>query len=142
MSERSGAQISGKSFIQSLMILSLLMMLAGVLTRVLPAGAYETYFLDGRELINPNSFQYIDQPDFPVWRWFTAPIEVLGSGHGLSIIVIILFIFYRRQVFCYPGPQRYIKEQHPGYCLAFWRAKICFAPDYFAFAGLLDERSS
>lgn len=95
MSERSGAQISRKSFIQSLMILYLLMMLAGVLTRVMPAGA-------------------CDHP----------------------------FYFDRRQFFCYPGPQRCIKEQHPGYCLAFWRAKICFAPDYFAFAGLLDERSS
>ncbi len=92
MSDRSGAQISRKSFIQSLMILSMLMMFAGILTRILPAGSYETYIQDGRELINPNSFQYIDQPDFPVWRWFTAPIEVLGSEHGLSIIVIIIFI--------------------------------------------------
>jgi len=95
MSERSGVQISHKSFIQSLMILSLLMMFPGVLTRVLPACT-------------------CDHP----------------------------FYFDRRQFFCYPRPQLCIKEQHPGYCLAFWRAKIYFAPYYFAFAGLLDERSS
>jgi len=92
MSEKSGAQISRKSFNQSLVILFVLMMFAGVLTRLLPAGTYEIFIHDGRELIDPNSFQYVDQPDYPVWRWFTAPVEVLGSEHGLSIIVIIFFI--------------------------------------------------
>jgi uncharacterized ion transporter superfamily protein YfcC len=92
MSERSGAQISRKAFLQSLVILFVLMLIAGSLTRILPAGSYERVVQDGRELIDPDSFHYVDRPDYPVWRWFTAPLEVLGSEHGLSIIVIILFI--------------------------------------------------
>jgi uncharacterized ion transporter superfamily protein YfcC len=92
MAEKPGAQISRKSFFQSLVILFVLMMIAGVLTRVLPAGAYDTTYQDGRELIVPDSFRTIATPEYPVWRWFTAPIEVLGSENGLSIIVIILFI--------------------------------------------------
>ena len=92
MAEKAGAQISRKAFLQSLIILFVLMMFAGGLTRVLPAGSYDRVLQDGRELIDPGSFRYVDQPNYPIWRWFTAPIEVLGSEHGLIIIVIILFI--------------------------------------------------
>jgi uncharacterized ion transporter superfamily protein YfcC len=92
MAEKPGAQISRKSFMQSLVILFVLMMFAGVLTRILPAGVYDTYTQNEREMIDPDSFRYITPPDYPVWRWFTAPIEVLGSEQGLNIIVIILFI--------------------------------------------------
>ena len=41
MEEKSGAQISKKAFIQSVIILLVIMLVAGVLTRVVPAGAYE-----------------------------------------------------------------------------------------------------
>jgi uncharacterized ion transporter superfamily protein YfcC len=92
MNERAGAQINRKAFLQSLAILLGLMLLAGILTRVLPAGTYDTMIQDGRELIEPASFQFVESPHYPIWRWFTAPVEVLGSENGLSIIVIILFI--------------------------------------------------
>ena len=92
MNERAGAQINRKAFLQSLATLFGLMLFAGILTFVLPAGTYDRVMQDGRELIDPNSFHYVDRPDYPVWRWFVAPIEVLGSENGLAIIVIILFI--------------------------------------------------
>jgi uncharacterized ion transporter superfamily protein YfcC len=92
MNERAGAQINRKAFMQSLAILFVLMLFAGVLTRVLPAGIYDSVLEGGRELIDPDSFRYVESPHYPIWRWFTAPIEVLGSENGLSIIVIILFI--------------------------------------------------
>ena len=38
MDQKAGAQISQRAFIQSLVILFLLMMIAGVLTLVVPAG--------------------------------------------------------------------------------------------------------
>ena len=40
--QRAGAQISTKAFVQSVLILFILMLLAGVLTRVVPAGSYAT----------------------------------------------------------------------------------------------------
>ena len=92
MEDKAGAQISTRAFIQSVVILLLLMMIAGVLTRVIPAGSYARIEMDGREMVDPTSFQYIEQPDYPVWRWFTAPVEVLWGDDGLTIIVIILFI--------------------------------------------------
>ncbi|MEA4908851.1 MAG: YfcC family protein [Chloroflexi bacterium] len=91
--QKSGAQISTKAFIQAVVIIFILMMVSGILTRVIPAGQYARIQLDGREVIDPNSFQYVARPDFQVWRWFTAPVEVLFTPDGLSkVIPIIVFI--------------------------------------------------
>lgn len=91
--QKSGAQISVKAFVQAVVIIFVLMMVAGVLTRVIPAGSYTRVEVDGREVIDPGTFQYVERPDFPIWRWFTAPIEVLATPDGLSkVISIILFI--------------------------------------------------
>ena len=92
MEEKAGAQISRRAFVQSVVILFALMMVAGALTRIIPAGSFARLEVDGREVIDPASFQIIERPDYPIWRWFIAPVEVLGGPNGLTIIVIILFI--------------------------------------------------
>lgn len=94
MEQKAGAQISQRAFLQSLAILFVLMMIAGILTLAIPAGQYSRIELDGRETIDPGSFRYIERPDYPVWRWFIAPVEVLGSESGLTIIVIIVVLFF------------------------------------------------
>jgi uncharacterized ion transporter superfamily protein YfcC len=94
MEQKAGAQIGVRAFIQSIAILFTLMMVAGILTLVVPAGQYTHLEIDGRQTIDPASFQYIPRPDYPVWRWFVAPIEVLGSSSGLIVIVIILVLFF------------------------------------------------
>lgn len=92
MPEKAGAQISARAFLQSLLILLALMLLAGVLTRIIPAGAYLRVIEDGRELIDPQSFTLSTQPEYPVWRWFTAPVEVLWGPDAIIIITIIVFL--------------------------------------------------
>ncbi|HVN54539.1 MAG TPA: hypothetical protein VMT46_09435 [Anaerolineaceae bacterium] len=92
MNEKAGAQISQRAFLQSLIILLVLMVLAGVLTRVVPAGSYTRVLVNGRETIDPASYHLVQKPDYPVWRWFTAPFEVLASPDGATVIVIILFL--------------------------------------------------
>lgn len=92
MEQRSGAQISRKAFIQSFIILLAIMLIAGVLTLVVPAGSYQRLDVDGRQVIDPASFTRIESPGYPVWRWFTAPVEVLAGPDGLTIIVIIVFL--------------------------------------------------
>lgn len=92
MEEKAGAQISRKAFIQSILILLVLMILAGILTRTIPAGAYQRTYLDGREMVIPDSFHYTNNPDYPIWRWFTAPIEVLWGPDNATIIVILIFL--------------------------------------------------
>jgi len=94
MEQRAGAQIGKRAFIQSLVILFVLMMIAGILTIVVPAGHYAHLEVDGRQTIDPTSFQFIEKPNYPIWRWFIAPIEVLGSSTGLTVIVIIIVLFF------------------------------------------------
>ena len=94
MEQKAGAQISQRAFIQSLVILFVLMMIAGILTLVIPAGKYNRMRVSGRETIDPNSFQLVAKPDYPIWRWFIAPIEVLGSQSGLTVIAIIVVLFF------------------------------------------------
>lgn len=94
MKQKSGAQISRKAFIQSLIILFILMIIAGVLTLVLPSGQFTYIEVDGRTSVEPGSFQFVAKPDYPVWQWFLAPIQVLGSEAGLNIIVILIVLFF------------------------------------------------
>jgi uncharacterized ion transporter superfamily protein YfcC len=92
MEQKSGAQISKKAFIQSLLILLALMVIAGILTLIVPAGSYARESVDGRDIIDPASFELVERPQYPAWRWFTAPLEVLGGSDGFIIIVIIVFL--------------------------------------------------
>lgn len=85
-------KISKNAFISSAVILLILMISAGLLTKFLPSGSYSRIVVDSREIIDPNSFTYTAKSAFPVWRWFTAPIEVLWSSDAVMIIAIILFI--------------------------------------------------
>ena len=93
MEQKAGVQIGKKSFIQSLVIIFCLMMAAGVLTWVVPSGKYDRIQQDGREIIDSSSFQFVEKPDYPIWRWFTAPIEVFSIGPDrMTVIVLVLFI--------------------------------------------------
>ncbi|HEU0296321.1 MAG TPA: SLC13 family permease [Anaerolineales bacterium] len=94
MEQKAGAQISQRAFVQSLVILFVLMMIAGILTLVIPAGRYDRLEVEGRETIDPTSFQFTERPNYPIWRWFIAPLEVLGSDSGLVIIVLIVVLFF------------------------------------------------
>lgn len=92
METKAGAQISRKAFFQSAIILLILMITAGILTRVIPAGSYDRVLQNGREVIAPESFRYVDAPHYPVWRWFTAPVEALFGPDGLTVIVVAVFV--------------------------------------------------
>jgi len=94
MSQRAGIQISRRMFIQSLAILFLLMIVAYILTLIIPAGSYTRITVDGREVIDPSSFRTIARPDYPIWRWFLAPIEVLGAPGNVTLIAIIIFLLF------------------------------------------------
>ena len=95
MTENKTARIGMKSFIISFVILLVLMIFVGVLTRVIPAGEYDRVLVDGREMIDEASFQYTDDAALlPIYRWFTAPIEVLWGDDALTVIVIIIFLLF------------------------------------------------
>ena len=90
----SSLRIGKAAFLASLIIILLLMIVSGFLTTVLPSGNYERVMAEGRTVIVPGSFQHVDKPHYPVWRWFTAPAEVFASGDNLALITITLFIIF------------------------------------------------
>ncbi|MGD9570111.1 MAG: hypothetical protein AB7V48_17675 [Sedimentibacter sp.] len=67
-----------------------LMIASGMLTRILPPGEYDRIIVEGRETIDINSFEYIKKQNYPFYRWFTAPVEVLWGDDFLTVIVITL----------------------------------------------------
>lgn len=85
-------KISKKTFLTAVIILGALMLLVGVLTLIIPSGSYDRVLSEGREVIKPESFHFVQPPEYPVWRWLTAPFEVLAGPDAAMVIVIIVFI--------------------------------------------------
>ncbi|MCL2810191.1 MAG: hypothetical protein FWD24_09050, partial [Treponema sp.] len=91
MNEETNVKIEARSFYLAAIIILALMIASGFLTKVLPAGAYDRVESEGRTLVVNGSYQEIVRPDYPFWRWFTAPIEVLFGPDNLTPIVLIIF---------------------------------------------------
>jgi uncharacterized ion transporter superfamily protein YfcC len=92
MENSKNTQISRSSFIQSAVILLILMLGSGILTKVIPAGLYQRVEKNGVMVVQPDTFTLVDRPNYPVWRWITAPFEVLAGPDGLTVITILLFL--------------------------------------------------
>jgi len=89
---KKNATFGAKAFLASFFILLGLMVAAGILTRMIPVGSFDRAIAAGGEILVPGSYHLIPRPDYPVWRWFTAPFEVLASPDAMTAIVIIAFI--------------------------------------------------
>ncbi len=90
--EEASIKIGKRTFIIAFSILLLLIITVGILTRVVPTGSYDRQIVDGKEILIQNSFHLTDVAKLPIYRWFTAPVEVMGSADGAVIIVIIFFL--------------------------------------------------
>ena len=72
-------KISVRAFVTTIAIILALMVGAGILTYIVPAGSYTHTIEAGVDRVQPGSFSYSPRPDYPAWRWLTAPVEVLWS---------------------------------------------------------------
>jgi len=80
-----------KSFISSLAIMAALMIIAYVMTLVIPSGSYEREVIDGQELIVSGSYAETDG-GIAFWRWLLSPFLLLGSSMGFTVISICIFL--------------------------------------------------
>jgi uncharacterized ion transporter superfamily protein YfcC len=94
MEAKTTAYINRRAFFQTAIILLLLMLVAGILTLVIPAGQYTRVTIEERERIDPGSFTLIERPEYPFWRWLLAPLELLGGPDGQTIIVLSIFVLF------------------------------------------------
>ena len=94
MSEKSSIQIGKKAFIGAVVILLALIIFSGILSRVIPSGSYDRVVAEGRRMVVDGSFRYIEKTPLPVWRWFTAPVEVIWGDNMQMVIVLIIFMIF------------------------------------------------
>lgn len=85
-------RIGKRTFLIAFCILLLLMVSVGVLTRVIPTGSYDRVMSDGKEVLVQGSFHWTQTARLPIYRWLTAPVEVLFSADGAVVVVIIFFL--------------------------------------------------
>ena len=84
--------ISKKSFISVVVVLLCMVIISGILTRVLPMGSYDRAIIDGQVKVVSGSYKSYQGDRLPIYRWLTAPIEVLFSEDSLIIFVILGFL--------------------------------------------------
>lgn len=85
-------KIGKKTFVSAAIILFVLLICSGILTQIVPMGSYKYEMVNGQKTIIADSFSYLDGARLPIYKWFTAPIEVLFTDEGIIIIAIILFL--------------------------------------------------
>ena len=66
------------------------MVIAFILTYLIPQGAYERG-INGE--IIPDTYQLLPRENLSIWQFFYAPVGLLLSSDGLSVIMISLFLF-------------------------------------------------
>ncbi|MBN2651596.1 MAG: YfcC family protein [Spirochaetales bacterium] len=95
MESGQGIKIGKKAFLMAVGILASLIIVSGILTRVLPVGEYERVKLETHTQIVENSYQVQeDAVRLPIYRWFTAPIEVLWGDNWQMVMVLLLFMIF------------------------------------------------
>ena len=92
--DRGGAaiQISLRAFVTTIAIIFALMIGSGILTYLVPSGSYKHLVEAGVVWVVPGTFAYSPRPDYPAWRWLTAPAEVLWNPGNVQVIMIILLL--------------------------------------------------
>jgi uncharacterized ion transporter superfamily protein YfcC len=91
-SREAAIKISARAFVTTIVIILALMVGAGILTYIVPAGSYTHIIEAGVDRVLPGSFSYSSRPDYPAWRWLTAPGEVLWSPGNVQVITIIILL--------------------------------------------------
>ena len=81
--------ISQKTYLIALVMLTALMIVSIILTYIIPRGAFGSVMVGGEEVIDYNNYYALsDTPGIAIWKGLLAPILLLGSGDGLSVIML------------------------------------------------------
>lgn len=85
-------KIDIKGILKVVILLYAILILVGVLTYILPAGAFETTINEsGKTVVIPGTFQYLETSTrIPWYRWLTLPIETLIFDSGKALMFQII----------------------------------------------------
>jgi len=74
-----------------ILVLMVLVFFAG-LTWIIPGGQFDRVEVEGREVVDPASFQYIDSSPTSLVELFLAPVRGFNDSYGMAIIVFIFIV--------------------------------------------------
>ena len=85
--------ISKSTFISVLILLFLLIAVSTVLTYIIPKGEFGASTVDGKETVDYLTYNALpDESGIPIWKGILAPFLMLGTGDGISLIMLSLFL--------------------------------------------------
>lgn len=76
----------------TIVLLLLLLTIFAALTWIIPGGAYERVVEDGREVVNPESFEYVESNPASLVDLIEAPIKGFTDSYAISIILFVLLV--------------------------------------------------
>ena len=88
------ARMNRKTVLIRVAVILTMMILAGVLTLVIPQGEYQRQKVDGHTVIVEDSFEFLQGGKNPVWTWFISPFKALVSSGSTTSIMIIISMFF------------------------------------------------
>lgn len=82
-----------KEFPHMFVLLFVVIIVATILTFIVPAGSYERIINEatGREVIDPSSFTYIDKTPVDPFKMFLSMVEGLIQAAGISMLIFIAY---------------------------------------------------
>ena len=91
--QKSGLNVSIKSFITAIIVIFALMIASYVLTLIIPGGVYERIEDEaGNIVINTNGGYAAVEGGIPFWKWLLSPFLVLGASGNGALIAVIAFL--------------------------------------------------
>lgn len=94
--EKAFATINIKSFLTVVIVLMALLILCGVMTYLIPTGAYER---DSEGQIVMGTFTEGEVEGIAPWRVLTAPFRVFFKDGGITVVMICLFLLIMSGIF-------------------------------------------
>lgn len=94
--EQAFSTINAKAFFTVVAILAAILLLSGVLSYVVPQGAYER---DENGAIIIDTYVKEDVSGIAFWRVFTAPVRVFATSDAPTIIAISVFLLIMSGIF-------------------------------------------
>ncbi|MCH8557934.1 MAG: YfcC family protein [Balneolia bacterium] len=76
----------------TLILVLLVMVFFAGLTWVIPGGQFDRVEMDGREVVDPASFNYIDSSPTSLIDLILAPVRGFNDSYGMAIIVFIFIV--------------------------------------------------
>ena len=94
--EKAFSNISAKSFLSVVIILSLMLLICGVLSLIIPQGSF---LRDESGKIIAGTYTQGGVEGIAFWRIITAPVRVFFADGGITIIMISIFLLVMSGVF-------------------------------------------